>query len=661
MATRRSITVSLVLAGALLNAGAVRGSGLDGRPTHPLDPLTGAEITSAARLLQAAGKVNDRSRFSTIVLHEPPKAEVLRHRPGTDFRREAFAVVYQPDVNLTYETVVDLRGREIVSWEKIPGVQPAVMAVEFDTVQAVVRNDPRWQQALRKRGIDDFSQVQVDPWSAGHFDLVGEEGIRIVRAVAYYRGKGTNAYARPIEGVVAYVDLNAKKVFQLIDTGVAPLSKTPGDLDPASIGKLRPAPKPLQISQPQGRSFTVQGHEVRWQNWRFRFALHPREGVVLYTVGYEDGGKVRPILYRGSLSEMVVPYGDPGPAWFFRNAFDMGEYGMGLAANSLVARNDCPPNAAFFDAVLPTNLGTTYTVPKAIALYERDGGVLWRHENQSRRARQLVLSYFVTAGNYDYGFDWIFHQDGTLEMDVLLTGIMTAKGVLRKSANGHGDDRHGHLVDKRLEAVHHQHFMNFRLDLDVDGPVNRVVEMNTEGVPAGPNNPYQNAIVMKETLLRSEKAAQRQLNLATNRKWKVINPDARNVLGQPTGYVLVPGANAVPYAGPESSIRRRAGFVSAHLWVTPCVPKELYAAGSYVNQSRGGEGLPRWTRADRPLTDEDVVLWYTLGVTHVPRPEEWPVMPVHHAGFKLAPAGFFARNPALDVPPVTAGKTTGLR
>jgi primary-amine oxidase len=328
---------------------------------------------------------------------------------------------------------------------------------------------------------------------------------------------------------------------------------------------------------------------------------------------------------------------------------------------------DAPKDAAYFSAWLHDRQGKPVEVPRAIALYERDGGVLWRHYDQSRRARQLVLSYFVTAGNYDYGFDWVFHQDGTLEMDVLLTGIMTAKGVAagsgdpRRARGDAHDDRHGHLVDKTVEAVHHQHFMNFRLDLDVDGPVNRVVEMNTTGLEPGPMNPYRNAIVMKEMLLPSEKAARRPMNLASSRKWKVINQDARNALGQPTGYLLVPGENSVALAAADASIRKRAGFVDAHLWVTPCVPRESYAAGHYVNQSRGGEGLPRWTQADRPLVDQDVVLWYTLGVTHIPRPEEWPVMPVHHTGFKLVPAGFFARNPALGVPHEPQGKQPARR
>jgi primary-amine oxidase len=273
--------------------------------------------------------------------------------------------------------------------------------------------------------------------------------------------------------------------------------------------------------------------------------------------------------------------------------------------------------------------------------------------NESRRARDLVLSWFANVGNYEYGFNWIFHQDGTLEMDAQLTGIMAARAVDGDENHmpGHaGDGGHGHRVAPSVEAVHHQHFFNFRLDMDVDGSANSLVEMNTQASPPGPGNPYNNAFTMIETPLRNEKAAQRQLNLGSSRKWKVINPDVKNSLGEPVGYILFPGENTVPYAAPNSSLRKRAAFINSHLWATPYRDEERFAAGDYINQSPGGEGLARWTAANRSIDHQDLVLWYTFGITHIPRPEEWPVMTCHHAGFKLMPAGFFSRNPALDVP-----------
>jgi primary-amine oxidase len=645
----------------------------DAGVAHPLDPLSKEEIAAAAQTLKASGKVTEAGRFATIVLREPPKAEVLNFKPGAPMRREAFAVVYERASNKTFEAVVDLKNRSVQSWKEIPGAQPSYLSEDIALTQSIVTSDPQWQAAMRRRGITEFDKVQVDPWPAGYFGFPDEEGVRVVRGVSFHRGDLKNPYARPIEGVLAYVNLNSKKLIKVVDTGVVPVPKASAELDMKSVGQLRAAPKPLEISQPQGVSFETRGHEVSWQNWRFRYALHPREGLVLYTVSYEDQGKTRQVLYRGSLSEMVVPYGDPSATWFFRSPFDAGEAGIGGMAISLEPQIDAPGNSSFFNALFADDLGGAKDLSRAVALYERDGGVLWKHldyatnHNESRRARQLVLSFFANVGNYEYGFNWVFHQDGVLEMEVLLTGIMSVKGVQPLAAraeaggNHNNHDGFGHLVADGVLAVHHQHFFNFRLDLDVDGSSNTAVEQNTEALPPGPNNPYHNAFVMKETTLRREREAQRQLNLASNRRWRVINPSVKNALGQPVGYLLSTGENSVPYAGPNSSARKRAAFMNAHLWVTQYEPGELNAAGYYINQSKGGEGLPKWTRANRAIENQDIVLWYSMGVTHQPRPEEWPVMPVHRAGFKLMPSGFFARNPALDLPKPEADEKASTR
>ncbi|MBL8206966.1 MAG: primary-amine oxidase [Blastocatellia bacterium] len=625
---------------------------------HPLDPLSKDEITTVVETLKTDNKATDSSRFSTLVLHEPPKAEVLNYKPGAAFRREAFVVVFERAANQTHEAIVDVKNKRVLSWKEIKGVQPSFMQEDFLLVMSVVRGDPAFQAAMQKRGITDYNNVQLDGWSAGWFGFSDEANIRVSRAIPFYRGKGKNAYPHPIEGVIAYVDLTNKKVLKVEDTGVVPVPAANAELDPESNAPLRTAPKPLQIVQPDGVSFELRGNEVRWQNWRFRYALHPREGLVLYTVGYEDQGKLRSILYRGSLSEMVVPYGDPSAGWFIRNAFDEGEYGVGALAVPLEANTDVPDNAILMSAMLATERGNPQTRNRAVALYERDGGVLWKHvdyltnRNESRRARQLVLSSFANVGNYEYGFNWVFHQDGTLEMEVLLTGVMSVKGVVAKAEGEHPNhSNYGHLVAPGIEAVHHQHFFNFRLDFDVDGAgTNSVVEQNTMALPAGKNNPHNNAFAMHETVFKREAEAQRQLNLASARRWKIINPQVKNSLGQPTGYLLVTGENSVTYSGLNSFVRKRAGFMNHHLWVTPHVPDEMNSAGFYVNQSRGGDGLPKWTKGNRAIENQDVVLWYSMGVTHIPRPEDWPVMPVHKAGFKLMPAGFFARNPAMDMP-----------
>jgi len=622
---------------------------------HPLDPLTPDEIKAAAGVITALPQFPAGSLFSTIVLKEPLKREVLNPKPDTPVGRQAFAVILDRKGNRTFEAVVDLKARRLISWQQMKGVQPLVMESEFEVLPDIVKADARWQDAMRKRGINDFDKVQIDGWAVGQV-AAGHEGVRLLRALSYFKGDAVNFYGQPIEGVVALVNMNTSKVIEVVDTGVVPLAPPSQQLDEKSTGTRTP-PKPLVITQPDGASFEINGQEVRWQKWRFRFTMHPREGLVLHTVGYEDDGRIRPILYRASLSEMVVPYGDSETNWRWRSAFDVGEYSVGRLASSIEPKTDAPENALLLDATFAGDDGQPYVLPSAVGIYERDGGMLWKHyesyseKNESRRARQLVIFFIATIGNYDYALNWIFHQDGVLEADAALSGIMLPKGVREVKADAHGPAfKSGHLVAANVVAPHHQHFFSFRLDFDVDGPNNSVHEMNTRALPPGTTNPFLNGILMEETILKTERLAQRKMSMPLARTWMVVNPSAQNALGHHTSYILVPGSNSLPYIAPTAQVRRRAGFINNHFWATRYKPDEMSAAGVYPNQSRGGDGLPRWVGDNEDLVNQDVVVWYTLGVTHIPRPEEWPVMPVTHVGFKMIPGGFFSRNPALDVP-----------
>ena len=625
--------------------------------THPLDPLNEMEIADAVKILKAASSFPKIALFSTIQLNEPPKSEVLNFKAGAAFRREAFAIVLDREKNKTYEAIIDLRANKIASWKEIADVQPLVFFGEYDTLQQIVKADARWQAAMRKRGITDFDKVAVDGWAVGQVEprLTG----RLLRGLSYFKGDSANYYGRPIEGVIAIVNMNAQKVVDVTDTGVVPISQTSQDFDEKSISKLREKSKPLLITQPEGAGYQMNGQEVRWQKWRFRYTMHPREGLVLHLVNYEDDGKIRPILYRASLSEMVVPYGDPDSNWRWRAAFDVGEYGVGRLASPLEPKLDAPENAQLIDATFADDFGKPYTLERAVAIYERDGGILWKHfdtvsgKNETRRARELVMFFVATIGNYDYAINYIFKQDGSLEVDLALTGIMLAKGVKeRRAGENHSmrSETTGHLVTENIVAPHHQHFFNFRLDFDIDGTQNSVTEMNTSAMPAGANNPYLNGFMMRESVFKTERESQRKMDMQAARVWTVTNFSATNSLGQHPSFILVPGANSLPYIALESLVRKRAQFINNHFWATRYHPHEIYAAGVYPNQSKGGDGLPQFVANDETIENQDVVVWYTLGITHIPRPEEWPVMPVTHVGFKLIPGGFFSRNPALDVP-----------
>lgn len=630
--------------------------------THPLDPLSGDEIRAAARALQARPGFPPGARFALVALNDPPKQEILRYRGGSSFPRQVFAILYDRKNNKTFEALVDVRNPEkpkVDSWREIAGVQPMVLEEEGDLLDEILREDERWIAAVEKRGLNP-DDVQIDYWAAG---TIPEQyrGRRLLRGLTYFQGGAANFYGQPIEGLDALVDLNSGEVLELTETpNPPPLPDRGQDFDEESIrrslGKLRDRPKPLSITQPQGPSFEIRGNEVQWQKWRFRYLMHPREGLVLYLVSYEDPkGQPQPVLYRASFSEMAVPYGDPAGNWNWRCAFDVGEYGVGKGAYSIEARLDAPENALLFDAVFANDLGRPVVSKEVVGIYERDGGLLWKHRetggdqqnNESRRGRELVVFTIATVGNYDYSINWIFRQDGAIEVESGLTGIMLPKGVFQES---HSHDENGHLVARRVVAPHHQHILNFRLDFDVYGTANSVAEMNTRSLPPGPGNPAGTAMVMEEKILPREKDAQRDLSLADARAWRVLNPAQKNSLGHERGYILVPGANSVPYALEGSLARKRAGFMDHHVWVTRYQPGELYAGGDYPNQSEGGDGLPRYAAGNEPIQNTDVVLWYTLNVTHIPRPEEWPVMPTTRVGFRLIPAGFFEANPALDVP-----------
>jgi primary-amine oxidase len=625
-----------------------------GTVLHPLEPLSADEISYAVDILRKEQGLSETHRFVSVVLDEPPKDELLAFEAdgGDPPMRRAFALLLDKADGRTYEAVVSLPEARVERWEHIPRVQPQVMLEEFFECEEIVKTSPEVQDALRLRGITEFDGVMVDPWSAGNYG--DEEEGRLLRALAWVKlgGEHDNGYAHPIENLVVYVDMNAKRVAKIEDHGVLPVPQESGRYYPVDVGPMRTDLKPIEITQPEGVSFEVDGHEIRWQKWRLRISFTPREGLVLHTVGYEDGGRVRPVLYRASLSEMVVPYGDTAPTHSRKNAFDAGEYNIGTLTNPLELGCDCLGEIRYFDAVFSDGDGKPYTIKNAVCLHEEDHGILWKHTDfrtdgvEVRRSRRLVISNIATVGNYEYGFFWHLYQDGSIEYEVKLTGIMTT-GVVDAETS----PRYGQVLNREgLYAPIHQHFFNMRLDFDVDGQANSIYEVHTEAEPRSATNPLGNAFFAKPTLLRTELEAQQDVDPLAARYWKVVNPAVTNVVGEPVGYKLMPKENVRAFPLGDASISLRAGFITKNVWVTPYEKSELHAAGDYPNQHAGGAGLPEWTQRDRPIEDTDLVVWYTFASHHVPRLEDWPVMPTQYYGFILQPVGFFDRSPALDVP-----------
>ena len=374
---------------------------------------------------------------------------------------------------------------------------------------------------------------------------------------------------------------------------------------------------------------------------------------MLHEVGWQEpGGSVRPILNRASLSEMWVPYGDPGVIHRMKQVFDEGEAGLGALANPLRLGCDCLGEIRYLDALVPDQDGEPLRIPNAVCIHEEDTGIVWKHTDfytdavEVRRCRRLVVSSFSTVGNYDYGFFWYLHADGTIAFEVKLTGVLST------GAHVPGEEpEHGSVLAPGLHGPHHQHVFNVRLDVAVDGLRNSVWEHEASPDPPGAENPTGNAWRVHQEPLERERNARRLADAASGRTWLIVNEGRRNSLGRPVSYQLVPGPSPLPlFAAADAPALRRARFATHHLWVTAFDPTQRHAAGEYVYGHDGGDGLEAYTAGDRPVRNADIVVWHTFAAQHIARPEDWPVMPVATAGFHLRPFGFFVGNPALDLP-----------
>ncbi|CAD6260532.1 unnamed protein product [Miscanthus lutarioriparius] len=638
---------------------------------HPLDPLSAAEIAVAVATVRAAGRSpeeRDSMRFVEVVLLEPeknvvaladayffppfqpsllPRSKGLAVIPSRLPPRRARLVVYNKQSNETSIWIVELsevhaatrgghhRGK-VISSEVVPDVQPAMDAMEYAECEATVKSYPPFIEAMKRRGVDDMDLVMVDAWCAGYYSEADAPSRRLGKPLIFCRTESDspmeNGYARPVEGVHVVVDMQNNAVIEFEDR------------------KL-----------PEGPSFRINGYFVEWQKWNFRIGFTPKEGLVIYSVAYVDGSRGRrPIAHRLSFVEMVVPYGDPNEPHYRKNAFDAGEDGLGKNAHSLKKGCDCLGYIKYFDAHFTNFTGGVETIENCVCLHEEDHGILWKHQDwrtglaEVRRSRRLTVSFICTVANYEYGFYWHFYQDGKIEAEVKLTGILSLGALMPGESR-----KYGTTIAPGLYAPVHQHFFVARMDMAVDCKPNeahnQVVEVNVKVESAGTHNVHNNAFYAEEKLLKSELQAMRDCDPSSARHWIVRNTRTVNRTGQPTGYRLVPGSNCLPLALPEAKFLRRAGFLKHNLWVTQYKSDEMFPGGEFPNQNpRIHEGLPTWVKKDRPLEETDIVLWYVFGLTHIPRLEDWPVMPVERIGFMLMPHGFFNCSPAVDVPPCSS-------
>ena len=690
--------------------------------THPLDDLDAAEIalaTSAVKTALAEDAGDDEEseiRFSYVTLREPPKREMTAFVAGDGAKpkRQAEVLVTIVAKLASFVFVVDLPGgggddaasaasvASVASRERIPAdCQPMFSPDDCFLAEEIVKGDDAVRAELVERyGVDpaDFAECLVcDPWSV-HVATPDFEPLRwrddggaarLIQCFLYWRNsEADNQYAKPID-LLPVVDLNARKVIHV--------SRQPGATPPkiafknnvnyhrASLSTNaylatthRPPSKPLHVVQPDGPNFVVsddRGRVVTWDKWSMRLGFNYREGLVIHDVAYDGRGVVK----RASLVEMAVPYADPNPPFERKCAFDVGDYGLGYCADSLELGCYCLGHIRYFDVTMANSKGEPYVTKKAICLHEEDAGVLWKHveyrngHNEARRARKLVVSFVATVVNYEYLFYWYFNQDGSMEYEIKLSGMLSTnllsagERAAEDGGDGGGDGapKHGVLVAPGVNAQVHQHMFCARLDVGVDGAKNVVEEVDLitgcVGKAAGVDDPFANAFGPVATRLATEKTAARVCDKTKARTWRVSNPAVMNpITRKPVGYKLVPftrgPAQPTLLTGGACAVATKGAFATKNLWVTPHRDDERFPAGEFTPQGAAGQGLPAWTKDDRSLLGdegegEDVVLWHAFGVAHVPRPEDFPCMNAEHVGFSFKPDGFFQGNPGNDLPP----------
>lgn len=553
-------------------------------PPHPLDPLSSREIETATSLLR---KEKGQLYYNAVTLLEPPKAQLLPWLTDPDHterpQRIADVVAITPEGKVM-DGHVSLTEAKVLSWEHTPGVQPLISMEDLQIVEHVVRKDPKVIEQCGISGIppEDMHKVYCDPWTIGYDERFGNS-VRLQQALMYYRPHPDNSqYTYPLDFCPIY-DSNKQEIIHIDVPKIRrPVNQAPpNDYTVKSIQEstgYRTDLKPINITQPEGVSFTIKGRTIEWQNWSVHVGFNYREGIVLNNITYFDKAEnaVRPIFYRLSLAEMVVPYGNPERPHQRKHAFDLGEYGGGYMTNSLSLGCDCKGSIHYMDAEFVNRAGAAQVIKNAICIHEEDAGILFKHTDFRddsvivTRGRKLIISHIFTAANYEYCVYWIFHQDGAVQLEIKLTGILNTYAMNPgEDTNGWGTE-----VYPGVNAHNHQHLFCLRIDPNIDGPNNTVFQVDAAQGPGevgSEENYYGNAFYAKKTKFTNPVEAMSDYNGNTSRTWEMCNENKLNPYSKkPVSYKLV--SREVPALLPkkDSLVWKRAGFARHAVHVTKC-------------------------------------------------------------------------------------------
>lgn len=632
---------------------------------HPLDGFSAEEIVKVSEILQAKELADAQTLYPLIELIEPSKAAVLAWSDGDVIDRKAR--VHFSSAAGFQSAVVNITQESVEAQGPAAG-QPMILFAEFISAMEAALGHPDMLAGLEKRGLTP-DDVFCLPLTAGNFFTPEYEGTRLMKVPCYLNPTGSNFYAKPIEGLFAVVDLNTREALRAVDEGAIPLPQDSWgytEEEVAARTALRSESNPARLSQPGGPNYKIEGSLIEWDIWRFRYRIDKRPGVVLSNIDVNDGSDWRSVLYQAHLSEVFVPYMDPGEGWYWRTYMDSGEYGFGLFLTPLTPGVDCPSYATFLPAVINDDAGQPLEIPDAICVFERNiGDPAWRHFEifaqseetfvpaEGRPETELVVRSASEVGNYDYLIDYRFKQNGEIYIKIGATGLDAVKGVASTSMDDETaaeDTRFGTLIAPHLVAPFHDHYFNFRLDFDVDQPKNNFGVMEIVPAKLDADSPRRSMWTVEHKMPKSELEARYQVSAKSPRYYHLMNPDRKGPLGHTPGYMIHHGSIAYgPFDFANDPPMKRNAYIEYSVWNTVHDPAQRYAGGAFPMQGDGSDTLAEWVKADRNLMGRDIVTWFSAGFHHIPRMEDWPVMSTEWKTVHIMPHNFFAHNPALTI------------
>ncbi|CAK9438284.1 uncharacterized protein LODBEIA_P25110 [Lodderomyces beijingensis] len=633
---------------------------------HPFDGAKDFEVRLASKLVKDSYPAEAKVHFCRIDRSDPPKKDMIKYlaaeKEGLPLPRipRVYHCYYWTEETHFNKALVNVTAGHIITKARQPhGVVGPILPDDMTEWEDHCNNHPIVLAEIAKLKLPAGYTVRNDPWIYATDDP-NEKRPLIQMYMYVLAGNGhseSNHYSLPLKFSPVFECFTKKFVrmdylpggFDETITPTGPWQQVPCVEYHPDLHDEQKYPrdvKPLLISQPEGPSFSVRGSKVKWQGWEFRVAPTAREGFAIYDVWF----KGRQVFYRLSLSEMTVPYGDPRAPYHRKQAFDLGDVGFGVCGNALQLGCDCLGVIKYMDGMGIHGNGEPFVIPNTVCMHEQDDGLLYKHVNYRTgnaavaRRRIFIVQTIATVANYEYIINFKFVTDGSIDIEARATGILSTMPIDENVKVPWGT-----IVAPNCMAAYHQHILSFRIDPAIDGHKNTVVYDDTEKLPVSTLNPYGTGFITKRTIV--EKPGYVEQSPFTNRSCKVINENVINPIAKtPVGYKIEVPTRQMLLMDDTSYNNKRAQFATQQVWVTKYHDDELFVAGEFTNQSQTDTGLALWAKRDEAVRNEDVVVWATLGFTHIPRIEDFPVMPVEIHNIHLVPANFFDKNPALDIP-----------